>query len=206
VLDPKPTFAMQALFEEGWERHYPGMIEWQDPQMHGGVKGVDPKSMTIETDLASYTASLANVIPAQTAARIARDAGLADASGYCPIEPTTMKSSNDPGIYIVGDACIAGEMPKAASSANSQAKVAAVAIRGELIGAAVAPAGYAVTCWSLIEIDDAVKVGGRYEAKGGKISAVETFVSQTNEPAGVRRRNQEENMDWYAGIVADAFT
>ena len=28
----------QALFEEGWEKHYPGMIEWQDPKMHGGIK------------------------------------------------------------------------------------------------------------------------------------------------------------------------
>ena len=174
--------------------------------MHGGVKGVDPKTMTVETDLASYKASLANIIPAQMAGRIARDAGLANASGYCPIDPATTTSSNDPNVYIVGDACIGGDMPKAASSANSQAKVAAMMIRAELTGAPVVPASYAVTCWSLIEVDDAVKVGGRYAAKDGKISAVETFVSQTNEAAGVRRQNQEENVRWYAGIVADAFT
>ena len=206
VLDPKPTFAMQALFEEGWERHYPGMIEWQDPQMHGGVKGVDPKTMTVETDLASYKASLANIIPAQMAGGIARDAGLANASGYCPIDPGSMKSANDPNVYIVGDAGIAGDMPKAASSANSQAKVVAMMIRAELTGAPAVPASYAVTCWSLIEVDDAVKVGGRYAARDGKISAVDTFVSQTNEAAEVRRQNQEENVGWYAGIVADAFT
>ena len=43
-----------------------------------------------------------------------------------------MKSANDPNIYVVGDACIAGDMPKSAFSANSQAKVAAMTIRGEL--------------------------------------------------------------------------
>jgi hypothetical protein len=79
-------------------------------------------------------------------------------------------------------------------------------IRAELTGAPVVPVSYAVTCWSLIEVDDAVKVGGRYAAKDGKISAVETFVSQTNEAAEVRRQNQEENVGWYTGIVADAFT
>ena len=41
VLDPKETFSKQALFQEGWEKHYPGMVEWQDPKMHGGIKRVD---------------------------------------------------------------------------------------------------------------------------------------------------------------------
>lgn len=205
VLDPKPTFAMQALFEEGWERHYPGMIEWQDPQIHGGIKRVDPKTMTIETDLASYKASLANIIPAQIAASIARDAGLANAGGYCPIDPAGMQSTHDPNVYIVGDAGITGDMPKAASSANSQAKVAAMAICRELGGAPVAPARYAVTCWSLIAADDAVKVGGHYEPRDGKITAVDTFVSGTAESAEMRRQNQEENVRWYSELVADVF-
>ena len=74
VLDPKATFSKQALFLEGWEKHYPGMIEWQDPKVHGGIKGVDPKTGEIKTDLANYKAALANVIPAQMAGKIARDA------------------------------------------------------------------------------------------------------------------------------------
>ena len=44
ILDPKPAFSKQAVFMEGWEKHYPGMIEWQDPKIHGGIKGVDPKT------------------------------------------------------------------------------------------------------------------------------------------------------------------
>jgi sulfide dehydrogenase [flavocytochrome c] flavoprotein chain len=28
VLDPKENFSKQALFQEGWEKHYPGMVEW----------------------------------------------------------------------------------------------------------------------------------------------------------------------------------
>ena len=206
ILDPKDTFSKQALFQEGWEKHYPGMVEWQDPKMHGGIKRVDASAMTVDTDLASYKAALINVIPAQMAGKIARDAGLANQTGYCPIDPASMKSANDPNIYVVGDACIAGDMPKSAFSANSQAKVAALMLRGELIQAQTFPARYTNTCWSLIETDDTVKVGGRYEPKEGKIAAVETFVSKTGENAELRRKTQAENIGWYAGITADIFS
>ena len=140
------------------------------------------------------------------AGKIARDAGLANASGFCPIDPANMKSANDANIYVIGDACIAGDMPKSAFSANSQAKVAAMMVRGELAKAQTFPARYANTCWTLIETDDTVKVGGRYEAKDGKIAAAETFVSKTGETAALRKQTQEENIGWYSGITADMFS
>lgn len=206
IIDPKENFSKQALFMEGWAKHYPGMIEWQDPKMHGGVKNVDAKSMTVKTDLGEYKAQLINVIPAQMAGKIARDAALANASGFCPINPENMRSANDANVYIVGDACIPGDMPKSGFSANSQAKVAAMMIRGELANGRTFPARYTNTCWSLIETDDTVKVGGSYAAKDGKIAATETFVSKTGESSDLRKQTQQENIGWYAGIVADIFT
>jgi sulfide dehydrogenase [flavocytochrome c] flavoprotein subunit len=205
VLDPKPTFSKQALFLEGWEKHYPGMIEWQDPKVHSGIKSVDPSTGEVKTDLANYKADLANVIPAQMAGKIARDTGLVDQSGWCPIDPETMKSKMDPNIFVVGDACIPGDMPKSAFSANSQAKIAAMIIRGELTGSRVFPARYSNTCWSLIETDDDVKVGGTYEPGEGKIKQITTFVSQKGEPAHLRSQNYKESVDWYASITADMF-
>jgi NADPH-dependent 2,4-dienoyl-CoA reductase/sulfur reductase-like enzyme len=206
VLDPKPNFSKQGLFMEGWQAHYPGMIEWQDPKIHGGIKGVDAKSMTVKTDLSDYKAQLINVIPAQMAGKIARDAGLADKSGFCPIKPENMQSASDANIYLVGDATIAGDMPKSGFSANSQAKVAAMMIRGDLAKGRTFPARYTNTCWSLIETDDTVKVGGSYEPKDGKIAAVETFISKTGESPELRKQTQAENIGWYAGIVADIFS
>jgi sulfide dehydrogenase [flavocytochrome c] flavoprotein subunit len=78
-------------------------------------------------------------------------------------------------------------------------------VRGELAQARTFPARYTNTCWSLIETDDTVKVGGRYEPKDGKIAAVETFVSKAGEDADLRKQNQVENMGWYQGISADIF-
>jgi sulfide dehydrogenase [flavocytochrome c] flavoprotein subunit len=206
IIDPKENFSKQGLFMEGWEKHYPGMVEWQDPKMHGGVKNVDAKAMTVKTDLGEIKAQLINVIPAQMAGKIAREAGLANASGFCPINPENMRSATDANLYLVGDACIPGDMPKSGFSANSQAKVAAMMIRGELANGRTFPARYTNTCWSLIETDDTVKVGGSYAPKDGKITATETFVSKTGESRELRKQTQQENIGWYAGIVADIFT
>ena len=38
---PRRPSPSRRLFQEGWEKHYPGMVEWQDPKMHGGIKSVD---------------------------------------------------------------------------------------------------------------------------------------------------------------------
>lgn len=205
VLDQKPSFPLQPLFQESWEKYFPGMVEWQDPQMHGGIKRIDPKTGEVITDLATYKAALANVIPAQVAGKIAHDAGLADGTGFCPIDADTMKSSVDRNIYVLGDACASGDMPKSAFSAASQAKVAAQVIRGELADARPFAARYATTCWSLLETDDSVKLGGTYEPRAGRIRQVTSVLSQTGEAAEVRKANDRDSLDWYAAITGDMF-
>ncbi|NJL50296.1 MAG: FAD-dependent oxidoreductase [Blastochloris sp.] len=206
IIDPKDKFSKMALFLDGWQKHYPGMVEWMDPKMHGGLKEVDPSAMTVTTDLETIKANLVNVVPAQGAGRIARDAGLVNETGYCPIDAANMKSKADPDIFVLGDAAIAGAMPKSAFAANSHAKVVAMMVRSELAGSRAFPARYNNTCWSMIETNDTVKIGGRYEAKDGAIAEIEGFVSKLGESEEVRRQTSEENLGWYSGIVADCFT
>jgi sulfide dehydrogenase [flavocytochrome c] flavoprotein chain len=207
IIDPKEAFSKQGLFQDAWDKLYPGQVEWMGPSIHSGLKSVDPKTNTVVTGFETYkNAALVNVIPAQFAGKIARDAALVNASGYCPIDPETMRSVVDASIYIIGDAAIAGDMPKSAFSANSQAKVAAMSVRAELTGSRAFPARYTNTCWSLVDTDNTVKVGGTYAAGEGKIKQVETFISKTGETADLRKQTQAENMGWYAGITADMFT
>lgn len=205
ILDPKPKFSKQGVFQEGWEKHYPGMIEWYGPDVHGGIASVDVEAGTVETDLDSFKGAFMNVIPAQKAGAIAASAGLTDDSGFCPIKPESMRSTVDDAIFVIGDACIAGDMPKSGFSANSQAKVAAMNIRGDLVGSKVFPARYANTCWSLIETDDDIKVGAQYAPGDGKIASTQGFISQMHEDDAVRKANFEESVGWYAGITADMF-
>jgi NADH dehydrogenase FAD-containing subunit len=116
-----------------------------------------------------------------------------------------MRSRSDPNVWVLGDSCIAGDMPKSAFSANSQAKVATMMIRAELTGAKAFPARYANTCWSLIATEDAVKIGAQYAPTEEKIATQTSFVSQTGEDAALRRTTFEESLGWYAGITADMF-
>ncbi|MFK8083647.1 MAG: FCSD flavin-binding domain-containing protein [Granulosicoccus sp.] len=206
ILDTKPKFSKQGLFTEGWEENYPGVIEWLPPEIHGGIVGVDAVAGTVETDLDIFEGALLNVIPAQKAGAIAADAGITNDTGFCPIAAESMRSTVDENIYVIGDASIAGAMPKSGFSANSQAKVAAMNIRGDLTDSRVFKAKYSNTCWSLISPENGVKVGAQYEAgEEGKIVSTTTFVSQTGESAETRSETYQESIGWYDAIIADMF-
>ena len=204
VVDPKEKFSKQALFEEGWNRHYAGMVERIGPDFGGDKVEVDPGAMTVTVDGVVEKVDVCNVIPAQKAGRICEIAGINDGN-WAPVDGHSMVSRMDANIHVLGDATNQGDMPKSGFSANSQAKVAAMAIRGELTGSKVFPAKFSNTCWSLIDTDDGVKAGASYQATDEKIAKVDGFISQTGEDAALRKATYEESLGWYAGITADMF-
>ena len=204
IADPKETFSKQGLFEEGWERHYPGMITRIGPDFGGQNVTVNTADMTVDIDGEVIKADACNVIPAQKAGRIAELAGVTDGN-WAPVNPTDMSSKADADIHVLGDASQQGDMPKSGFSANSQAKVCANAVRGALTGSRVFPAKYANTCWSLIATNDSVKVGAAYEPTEEKIASVDSFVSQTGEDAATREATFQESLGWYDGITSDMF-
>ncbi len=204
IADPKDKYSKQALFEEGWQAHYGGMIERLGPDFGGGNVSVNPAEMTVDIDGSVEQADVVNVIPAQKAGRIAEIAGVTEGN-WAPVNPEDMSSKADPDVYVLGDASDQGDMPKSGFSANSQAKVCANAVRGALTDSRVFPAKYSNTCWSLIAENDGVKVGANYEPAEGKIASTEGFVSQTGEDAALRQATYEESEGWYAGITADIF-
>jgi len=205
VLDPKDKYSKQALFEEGWLKHYDGMIEWIGPEFGGGAVEVRPDTMEVVVEGTAQKVDVCNVIPGQVAGKIAQIAGVTDDKGWAPVHPDSMKAKADANVYVLGDSSAQGDMPKSAFSANSQAKVAAMSVRGELLASKVFPAKYSNTCWSLIAPDDGVKVGASYQPTPEKIASVESFISQTGEDAALRKATYEESLGWYAGITSDIF-
>ena len=204
VADPKPKFSKQALFQDGWQRHYSGMVDWIGPDFGGDKVSVDADAMTINIDGEVTKVDVCNVIPAMKAGRICEIAGINDGN-WAPVDGHTMVSRMDENIHVLGDASAQGDMPKSGFSANSQAKVAAMAVRGALTGSKVFPAKFSNTCWSLLGTDDGVKVGAAYEATDEKIASVGSFISQVGEDAALRKQTYEESIGWYAGITADMF-
>jgi sulfide dehydrogenase [flavocytochrome c] flavoprotein chain len=205
VLDPKENFSKKALFMDGWERHYPGMVTWIGPDMGGNTVEVRPDTMEVVIDGTAEKVDVCNVIGAMKAGKIAELAGITNDAGWAPVVPANMKSKMDESIHVLGDASAQGDMPKSGFSANSQAKVAAMVIRGELTGSSVFPARYSNTCWSLIATDDGVKVGASYEPTEEKIASVSSFISEVGESADLRKTTYEESIGWFNGITADTF-
>lgn len=204
LIDPKDKYSKQALFEEGWQKHYAGMIDRIGPDFGAANVEVNPADMTVTIDGTVEQVDVCNVIPAQKAGRICELAGITE-DNWAPVSGHTMQSRLDENIHVLGDATNQGDMPKSGFSANSQAKVAAMAVRGALTGSKVFPAKFSNTCWSLISTEDGVKVGATYEATDEKIAKVDGFISQTGENPDLRRVTYEESIGWYAGITSDMF-
>jgi sulfide dehydrogenase [flavocytochrome c] flavoprotein subunit len=207
VLDAKDTFSKQKLFEQAWRALYPGLLEYVPLAAGGQVTAVDPAAMTVATDFETYKADLACIIPPQRAASIATQAGVADRSGWCPIDPVTFESRLVPRIHVIGDAAIAGAMPKSAFSANAQAKVCAEAVTDLLAGRTPAAPKLINTCYSLVAPGYGISVAGVYHPDKGVLADVEGAggTSPLDAPDAVRQQEATYAEDWYRTITGAVF-
>lgn len=207
ILDAKDDFSKKGLFTDGWDKLYPGMIKWVPAAQGGTVKAVNTRNMVVETEFDTYKGDVVNVIPPQSAGRIALDAGLADEKGWCPTDPMTFESKKHKGIYVIGDASIAGEMPKSGFSANSQGKIAASAIITDLRGQPPVEASYVNTCYSLLAPDYGISVAGVYRvtAEGIKSIPGSGGLSPREADANFRAEEAKYAQGWYASIAADTW-
>ena len=206
LLDAKDAFSKQRLFQDAWKALYPN-LEWVSLSTGGKVTSVDVGAMTLVTDFARYKADVANVIPPQKAARIAEIAGAADRSGWCPIDPATFESKLQPNIHVIGDASIAGAMPKSAFSANAQAKVCAAAVAKLVAGGKPDDPKLINTCYSLVAPDYGISVAGVYRPADGQIKDVEGSggVSPINAPASTRALEATFAHGWFSTITQEVF-
>jgi sulfide dehydrogenase [flavocytochrome c] flavoprotein chain len=208
ILDSKDAISKQPLFVEVWDKLYKGIVEWVPLSKDGKVTRVDAKAMTLHTDFAQHKGAVINVIPPQFAGRIARDAGLADATGWCPVDPKTFESKQQKGVYVIGDAAIAGAMPKSGNAANSHAKVAAYAIAAVLGGKAPAEPTYGNTCYSIAAPSYGFSVSDTYKVTAeGTIAAVKDSggISPRGAPASQYEQEARFADNWYKAITTEMF-
>ena len=206
VLDAKDAFSKQGLFQGAWKALYPN-LEWVSLSSGGKVTSVDPGAMTLVTDFARHKADVANVIPPQKAGRIAEIAGAADRTGWCPIDPATFESKLQPNIHVIGDASIAGAMPKSAFTANAQAKVCAAAVAKLIAGGKPDDPRLINTCYSLVAPDYGISVAGVYRPADGQLKDVEGSggVSPINAPASTRAAEATFANGWFSTITQEVF-
>ncbi|MET0875717.1 MAG: NAD(P)/FAD-dependent oxidoreductase [Tardiphaga sp.] len=207
VLDAKDAFSKQRLFQNAWQELYPGLIEWVGLSQGGKVTSVDPAANVLVTDFSRHAVQVANVIPPQQAGRIAGIAGVADKSGWCPIDPVSFESKLVPNIHVIGDACIGGGMPKSAFSADAQAKACAAAVVALLAGAEPPSPKLINTCYSLAAPDYGISIAGVYQPRNGLLTDVEGAggTSPVDAPREFRAREAVYARSWFDTITAEVF-
>ena len=208
ILDAKDSFSKRGLFEEGWAQLYGDLIEWVPFSEGGNIQRVDPATMTVYTDFDQHQVAVANIIPPQRSNRLVDTAGLAEGGDWCPINQTTFESTVHANIHVLGDASMAGRMPKSGFSANSQAKVCAAAVVALLAGDEPPSPSFINTCYSLVAPDYGISVAAVYRiADDGTIAPVDGAggVSPTGADAGTRALEADYARGWYASITSDMF-
>jgi sulfide dehydrogenase [flavocytochrome c] flavoprotein chain len=209
VFDAKDNFSKQGLFQAAWESEFPGMIAWVAGKDGGKVESVDPAAMTVKCGFGSQKGDVVNVIPPQRAGAIAQAAGLTADNGWCPVDPMTFASTKAANVHVVGDASIAGAMPKSGSSANAQAKAAAAAILASLAGKQAAPPALMNICYSLVTPDYGISVTDVYQISKDK-GIVPTpnaggLSVRTPTDMGERKLEAAYARGWYKNISADTW-
>ncbi len=207
ILDANDRFAKQPLFEEGWARLYPGMIERIHGADAGRVTGVDVGELAlILADGSRHRGNVVNLIPPQKAGTVAQIAGLTDDTGWCPTDPVSLLARGQTNIHVIGDSASNG-LPKSATIASNEAKVCAAAIGALMAGKPVGAPVYTNACYSLLAPEYGISVATMYEVKEGKIAQIANANGTSPLGADEKYRSKEakDARGWYSSIVADSF-
>ncbi|PIV88283.1 MAG: cytochrome C [Hydrogenophilales bacterium CG17_big_fil_post_rev_8_21_14_2_50_63_12] len=217
IADANDSFSKKGLFEQAWARQYPGMIEWVSGANGGQVVKFDAASNTASSDFNAYKGDVVNIIPPHHAGAIAKHAGLTNDKGWCPVDMLTMESTLHKDVYVVGDACVHGDLPvyaapKSAHSAATQAKVAVGAIIAKLHGLPAPEPFFVNTCYSITAPGWGFSVVHVYRVKDGKLVYIKEAggispVKMASEEQLVLQRKLEAEyaIGWLKNIMADAF-
>jgi sulfide dehydrogenase [flavocytochrome c] flavoprotein chain len=231
IVDPKDAFVTDETMMLGWNRLYnfnlpedyvkkmsgqvevkqhsgTSMLSWVRGKDGGRTLRIDAKQMRIETEGEVIQADVINVIPPMKAGQVAMTLGLADSSGFCPVNRRNFASTLQPNVYVIGDASIADAMPKSGFSANTQAKVVARAIVEELAGRQAPEPLWENTCYALAGKDyglfvaDVFKILG--DGKIGRINGKSRYLPLNATPAQIKLGARYQQA-WLRTFTADCF-
>jgi sulfide dehydrogenase [flavocytochrome c] flavoprotein chain len=212
AFDAKEGFSKQGLFQDAWAELYGDMIEWVPGNQDGKIVRVDVQNKLFISEFGEeHRVDVGNVIPPQYAAAIARDAGLANDTGWVPVDQHTFAAQAATHVHVVGDAMIATPLPKSGFIANSTAKTAVAAALADLTGReGLENSVYFNTCYSHAGENYAFSVAAvfRPTAEGFADTPESGGVSPRGPLSeyGRNRRLEARYADaWYDSITQDMF-
>ena len=228
LMDPKEGFTKDQPFMLAWNRlygfnipnshmegmpddvktHDSGQIEWVPGSEGGKITSVEPKTNTVHTaNLDTIQADVVNIIPPQKAGKLAFTMGLTNEQGWCDVNRKTFESRVHDKIHVIGDSCIADDMPKSGYAANTQAKVCAVQVAHLLRDEPLEEPLWENTCFSRANSEYGVSIADVYKLKDGKIKKVTGAggVSPLDAPRMANRLEALYQESWMRAFVKDCF-
>ena len=172
LLDANPdVVSKKPLFTKAWNDFYKDIFTYVPGKK---VTKVDAATKTLIVEgLEDHKGDVVNFIPPQRAGAIAVKAGLVGPDkNWCPVDATTFESTIHKGIHVIGDASIAGAMPKSGYSANSAAKVCATNVVALMNGKETIELSGINVCYSALNDQQSISIAGVYKVAEGKIIAV----------------------------------
>jgi sulfide dehydrogenase [flavocytochrome c] flavoprotein subunit len=204
LLDPNDDEPKLELFRKAWTDLYPGMIERVGGAAAEVVR-VDVSRRVLYTSGGdAHPSAVVNLIPPQRAAEVV-GSGLLDSDGWCPVDQRTFECTRHKNVYVIGDACLAGDLPKTGFAANIQAKTCAAAIAASFNGSTLQPATYRTAFYSLVSPKYAVSEAALYRTTNGRIVKVAEGVSDAGAIKRVRLKEAEYAAGWYKSITSEMF-
>lgn len=152
VLDANEKIISKTkLFADNWANDYKGIIEYHP---NWNTTELDAANKTLISEIGDKVrGDLINLIPPQTAGKIAHTIGVINANKrWANVDWISLESTAVQNVHVLGDATLsAPTMPKSGHMANQHGKAAAAAIFEMLSGREPQPILMANTCYSLLD-------------------------------------------------------
>ncbi len=222
VLDENPAIqAEPENFGHAFSVTYGGIIDYR-PGMKVVSVSADNKTVNYkavnalpEDPYTSLNAAVLNVIPPHKANTIVHACGLADASGFAPVDVRTFESTvpGKEGLYVLGDSSHGTGLPKAGHVGNQGAKICAGAMINSFAGLAIEPSPTANSaCFSPISNTLASWLTAVYQYEPDQKKMVIKAMSNgllvpaaPTEATAPTTANFSQMNKWYKVLMADTF-
>ena len=186
VLDANDKIISKTrLFADNWANDYKDIIEYRP---NWNAVEINAETSIVTSEIGDRErGDVINLIPPQTAGRIAHDIGVINANKrWATVDWVTLESTVVKNVHVLGDATLSAPlMPKSGHMANQHGKAAAAAIVEILSGREPRPTLMANTCYSLVDERRAIHVDSvhRWNPEKKQLLVVEGSGGVSKEPS-----------------------
>ncbi len=208
VFDSKNSFTKKEIFLQEWKDHYTDSIKWISRDQGGQIVSLDQKNKIIETSNGTkLQADLIHIIPEQKASNLLSNSNLCN-HDWCQVNPMTFEVNGQKDIFVVGDSIDAGDMPKSAFSANSQANILSINLVNLILQKDFIDPVFLNTCYSFSSKNRAFSITAWYKLNSSKDRIVSLGSKQSDILSNHEERFEESQhaYGWYETITKSLYS